>query len=128
MKRLLQPLILGCSLILPTLGSAGDLTQIEVELPRNPGKHESLRVEFDAARSAQATVTLKTQGKPHRDSGFYCQKKQAELRCSGDDDSGRFKIRQDTIEIEFLSLNVAGEKILSYRGTSRPLKFKTLKR
>lgn len=103
-------------------------TRIEVRLPRNAGHHQSLVVEYQPLKSAQASVTLTTRGKQHKDSGFYCQKMSDHLLCSGDDDSGRLIIREKTIEIAFLRLNVAGEKILSYDGKSRPLKFKTLNR
>lgn len=111
------------------LAAADPVQKIEVRLPQNPGGHERLQVDFDASRSAPATITLTTRGKPYRDTGFFCQKlkkKNEGLRCSGDDDSGRFSIRGDTIAIDFLNLNVEGEKILSYRGNSRPLKFTVL--
>jgi len=103
--------------------AGGSRSRIEVRLPSNPDGHDSLIVDYNELKSDFAAVTLKTRGKSHRDTGFFCQKKTREISCVGDDDSGRFTISKDGVRIEFLSLNVAGERVLSYQGSSRSLKF-----
>ena len=124
--NLLVSLIAGAVAGGPLVGHAiaGEVrTQIEVRLPSNPGGHESMIVDYNELKSDFAAVTLKTHGKLHRDTGFYCQKKARLTSCVGDDDSGRFTISKDGIRIEFLNLNVGGEQVLRYRGPARSLKF-----
>lgn len=107
---------------LPLIAMAAE-RQIQVDLPANPVGHKQIIINYDDEKNAHATLHIKGKEKNYDLSGFYCMKESDHFRCVGDDDSGRFRIYKDVIEIETILINDMGEDFIRYHGPKAPIPY-----